>query len=192
MNAYILTAGILFALSFAFMIYYNKSFWLKLSTITLLFGIVNMIYFSFDSMKGWPSHDKISKGQLVYVDIVEPTETYKGAIYVYVRLEKKEQSWYSKYLHYVYWDIMGPRSYYIPYTKQTSTSMREAKEAMEKGYIVEIEGESAQTDSNGEGEPSNDPNANGGERPDGGDSEDYNVPHLKLVDPRERSGKVQQ
>ena len=68
--------------------------------------------------------------------------------------------------------------------------MREAKEAMEKGYIVEIEGESAEKQSNGEGEPTE--NANGGELPDGGDSENYKVPHLKLVDPRERSGKVQQ
>ncbi len=192
MNAYIIAAGILFALSFAFMIYYNKSFWLKLSTITLLFAIVNMIYFSFDSIKGWPSNEKITKGQLVFVEIVEPTETYKGAIYLYVRIEIEEQPGYSKYINYFYWDEYAPRSYYIPFTEQSSKTMREAKEAMEKGYIVEIEGESAQTDGNGKGEPSDEPNANGGEMPDGGDSEDYNVPHLKLVDPRERSGKVQQ
>ena len=102
MNAYIVTAGILFALSFAFMIYYNKSFWLKLSTITLLFAIVNMIYFSFDTLKGWPSHDKITKGQLVYVDIVEPTETYPGAIYVYVRINETKHTWYDKYINYFY------------------------------------------------------------------------------------------
>ncbi len=191
MNAYILTASILFALSFAFMIYYNKSFWFKISTITLLFAIVNMIYFSFDSLKGWPSHEKITKGQLVYVEIVEPTETYDGAIYVYVRVEPKEHSWYSKYVNYIYWDSLAPRSYYIPYTTQSSSKMREAKEAMEKGYIVEIGEES--TGSNGEGESSSDAEeGNGGELPDGGDSENYRVPHLKLVDPRERSGKVQQ
>ena len=96
MNVYIITAGILFALSFAFMIYYNKSFWFKISTITLLFAIVNMIYFSFDSMKGWPSHDTITKGQLVYIEIVEPSETYKGAIYLYVRIDQEDQNWYSK------------------------------------------------------------------------------------------------
>ena len=191
MNAYIVTAGILFALSFAFMIYYNKSFWLKLSTITLLFAIVNMIYFSFDTLKGWPSHDKITKGQLVYVDIVEPTETYPGAIYVYVRINETKHTWYDKYINYFYWDSMAPRSYYIKYTKQTSASMREAKEAMEQGFIVEIEGESAQSNSNGDGQAEGE-QGNGGELPDGGESEDYNVPHLKLVDPRERSGKVQQ
>lgn len=191
MNAYIITAGILFALSFAFMIYYSKLFWLKLSTITLLFIIVNMIYFSFDSLKGWPSHDKIEKGQLVYVDIVEPTDTYNGAIYVYVRLEPTAHTWYSKYINYFYWDSMAPRSYYIPYTKQSSASMREAKEAMEKGFIVEIEGESAETQSNGDGQAQGE-EGNGGELPDGGDSADYKVPHLKLVDPRERSGKAQQ
>lgn len=189
MNAYIVTAGILFALSFAFMIYYNKSFWLKLSTITLLFAIVNMIYFSFDTLKGWPSHDKITKGQLVYVDIVEPTETYPGAIYVYVRINETKHTWYDKYINYFYWDSMAPRSYYIKYTKQTSASMREAKEAMEQGFIVEIEGESAQSNGNGQAEGEQ---GNGGELPDGGESEDYNVPHLKLVDPREKSGKVQQ
>lgn len=190
MNAYIIAAGVLFALSFAFMIYYNRIFWFKISTITLLFAIVNMIYFSFDSMKGWPSHDKITKGQLVFIEIIEPTETYNGAIYLYVRIELEEQPWYSKYINYLYWDEYAPRSYYIPFTEQSSNTMREAKEAMEKGYIVEIEGESAKTDSNGEGEPTD--GNNGGELPDGGESDDYEVPHLKLVDPRERSGKVQQ
>lgn len=191
MNAYILTASILFAVSFAFMIYYSKVFWFKISTVTLLFAIVNMIYFSFDTIKGWPSDDKIPKGQLVYVEIVEPTETYTGAIYVYVRHEPKEDNWYTKYLSYVYWDSMAPRSYYIPYTNQSSKFMREAKEAMENGFIVEVEGESAKTKSNGDGEAEGD-EGNGGELPDGGDSENYKVPNLKLVDPRERSGKVQQ
>ena len=190
MNAYIITVGILFALSFAFMIYYSKVFWFKLSTITLLFAIVNMIYFSFDSMKGWPSHDAITKGQLVYIEIVEPSETYNGAIYLYVRIDQEDQNWYSKYINYFYWDELAPRSYYIPFTEKSSKTMREAKDAMEKGYIVEIEGESAETQSSGEGKPTE--NANGGELPDGGDSENYKVPHLKLVDPRERSGKVQQ
>lgn len=191
MNAYILTTSIVFALSFAFMIYFNKTFWLKLLTITLLFAIVNMMYFSFDTLKGWPSHDKITKGQLVHVEIVEPTETYPGAIYVSVRVEQEEQYWYSKYVNFIYWDSMAPRSYYIPFTEQSSSKMREAKEAMEKGFIVEIEGESAKTESNGNGKaPSEE--GNGGELPDGGDSENYRVPHLKLVDPRERSGKVQQ
>lgn len=191
MNAYILTTGLLFALSFAFMIYYNRIFWLKISTITLLFVIVNMIYFSFDSLKGWPSHDKIEKGTLVYVEIVEPTETYSGAIYLYVRAEPKEEKWYDHYINYYYWDINAPRSYYIPFTEQTSKSMREAKEAMEKGFIVEIEGETSETKSNGDGAEASE-DGNGGERPDGGESENYRVPHLKLVDPRERSGKVQQ
>jgi len=190
MNAYILTAGILFALSFAFMIYYSKVFWFKLTTVTLLFAIVNMIYFSFDSLKGWPSHDKIEKGQLVYVEIVEPTQTYDGAIYLYVRHQLAENNWYDKYINYYYWDIFAPRSYYIPYTEQSGKSMREAKEAMEKGFIVEINGESAGVEGNGDASTSDD--GNGGERPDGGDSENYRVPHLKLVDPRERSGKVQQ
>jgi hypothetical protein len=51
--------------------------------------------------------------------------------------------------------------------------------------------EYAKTKSNGDGEAECD-EGNGGELPDGGDSENYKVPNLKLVDPRERSGKVQQ
>lgn len=191
MNAYIIAASILFALSFAFMIYYSKIFWFKILTITLLFVIVNMLYFSFDSVKGWPSHEKITKGQLVYVEIVEPSETYDGAIYVYVRIEPKEHSWYDKYIDYIYWDSFAPRSYYIPYTPQSSSKIREAREAMEKGYIVEIEGDSAESSGEGDSQESSE-EGNGTERPDGGDSENYRVPHLKLVDPRERSGKVQQ
>lgn len=191
MNAYILTASILFALSFAFMIYYNRAFWLKITTITLLFVIINMLYFSFDTLKGWPSHEKINKGQIIYVEIIEPSDTYSGAIYLYVRLSPKEQSWYTKYINFIYWDESAPRSYYIPYTEQSNSKMREAKDALEKGYIVEIDEGLEGTEGEGSGESDSD-QSNGGELPNGGDSENYRVPHLKLIDPRERNGKVQQ
>ena len=193
MNAWIIATGIAFAVSFAIMLYYNKVFWFKLSTVTLLFAMANMIYFSFDSMKGWPSDQKIAKGELIFVHIVEPTETYKGAIYVYVREEMTEREWYDKYISYFYWDGNAPRSYFIPYTKRTSKEMREAKDAMEKGYIVEITGESAETQGNGQDNTdANNSNGTDTYQPDAGINENYKVPHLKLIDPRERSGKAQQ
>lgn len=192
MNLYIIAACIAFAVSFAVMLYYNKVFWFKISTITVLFAIANMVYFSLDSVKGWPSHDRISKGQLVFVQVVEPGDGYPGAIYLLVRIDVKDKNWYSPYVNYVYWDDQAPRSYYIPYTEKTAKDMREAKQAMENGYIVEINGDTATEET---GDISGTPNANGkdgGQTPDGGDSNDYEVPHLKLIDPRERSGKVQQ
>lgn len=192
MNLYIIAACIAFAISFAVMLYYNKVFWYKIATITILFAIANMVYFSLDSVKGWPSHDKIHKGELVFVQVVEPGEGYPGAIYLLVRVDPTETSWYSPYINYVYWDNQAPRSYYIPYTEKTAKEMRDAQQAMEQGYIVEINGDSASEES---GNQNGEPNANGkdgGSSPEGGDSTNYEVPHLKLIDPRERSGKVQQ
>lgn len=193
MNTWIIAACIAFAITFALMLYYNRVFWFKLAAVTLLFIIANMIYFSFDSIKGWPSSERITKGELIFVSIIEPNETYPGAIYVYVKVDANESHWYDKFVNYIYWDNNAPRSYYLPYTKQTSKEMREATEAMKKGYIVEITGESADTQGNGT-DPTNADNSNGGDQnqPDGGDTENYKVPHLKLIDPRDRTGKVQQ
>lgn len=192
MNLYIIAVCIAFSISFALTLYYSRIFWFKIVTVTLLFAIANMVYFSLDSVKGWPSHDKITKGLLVFVQVVEPGDGYPGAIYLYVQPELEENNWYAPYINYVYWDSLAPRSYYIPYTEKTAKEMREAVEAMAQGYIVEVDGETATADNGNEnGDPSSD-NSNGGQTPEGGDAENYLVPHLKLIDPRERSGKAQQ
>lgn len=190
MNLYIITACIAFSISFALMLYY-RVFWLKITTVTLLFAIANMVYFSLDSVKGWPSHDRIHKGQLVFVQVIEPSDGYPGAIYLYVQIEPEQNSWYNPYINYVYWDSQAPRSYYIPYTEKTAKKMREAKDAMDQGYIVEVDGETTSDDSGNNGEP-NTGGRTGGTSPEGGDIEDYKVPHLELIDPRDRSGKITQ
>jgi hypothetical protein len=185
MNVYIIVLAVLFAINFALMVYYNKLFWLKISTVTILFIIVNMLYFSFDSIKGWPSSDTVKKGQLVFVEVLEPNGSYPGAVYLYVKLDNSETVWYNKYISYNYWDSNAPRSFYLPYTDETGKKMREAKDAIEKGYIVEISESGIETEQNSEGED----NGNGTEQGTPSDSANINVPHLKLVDPRERSGK---
>lgn len=192
MNLWIIAACIGFAISFATMLYFSKVFWFKITTVTLTFVIANMVYFSLDSVKGWPSHQRINKGELVFVTIVEPVDDYPGAIYVYVRSETSEPHWYDKVVKYLYWDSNAPRSYYIKYTKQSSEQMREAQEAMEKGYIVEINGESAEAQG-GEGEEADegDPKNSTSFQQDK-NQVDNDVPHIDLIDPRTRSGKVRQ
>ena len=193
MNLWIIAACLAFAISFAMMLYFNKVFWYKLLTVTLTFVIANMVYFSLDSVKGWPSHQKITKGQLVFVSILEPVDSYPGAIYVYVIAEPVQSKWYDEFVKYVYWDQNAPRSYYIKYTKQSSEQMRAAQQAMEQGYIVEISGDSAEAQNGDAGDNNNNGNAKeGASYQQDGNQVDYDVPHLQLVDPRTRSGKVKQ
>lgn len=192
MNTWIIAASIAFAFTFALMLYHNKMFWFKPAAVTLLFIIANMVYFSFDSIKGWPTSEKITKGYLVFATIVEPSGSYPGAIYLYVDVDESDLHWYDKFVNYVYWDDNAPRSFYLPYSEKTSKDMRQATEAMKNGYIVEITGDSAEAQGDGQ-DATNVDNGNGGEsQPDGGSAQDYKVPHLKLIDPRERSGKVKQ
>ena len=164
-----------FSILYVLQLIFNK-FFLKLIVITYLFLISSGIYFSFDTYKGWPSREKIERGMLVMSLTIEPSETQKGAIYLWVIPEEKE----TGFLTYDF-GMIAPRSYYIPYTKQSATKFAEANEKIKQGFLVMIEGEGSEEEAEGEG--SQQQEQGGGTQRSNGEQENYNVPHLEIISP---------
>lgn len=190
MTSYIVFAAILFAISFSLMIYFPRLLPLKLSTVAILFAIANLIYFGFDSIKGWPATDHLpKKGQLIWGTVQEPNEDNPGAIYLWIISDQEELSWYQKIVTYDPQEP-APRAYKIKYNKKTASRLQEAKQAMEQGFSVELnpsEGETGEGEATGKDEAKPD-EAAGGER---GSAVEEEMPRFDLVDPRESMGKGQ-
>lgn len=173
---------IILAILYITQLYFNKSFTVKLLTVTYLFFVASAMYFSLDTYKGWPTNEKVKEGILTFVIIDEPTEVSEGAIYIWVRNSEVKFFWYQ-WLGYSPKD--EPRSFVLPYTKQTAKKFREAKKNLEEGKFVlleegkEPENETASNKSEGEAD-GNGKNSNMNEYED-----DYKVPHLKIIEPRD-------
>lgn len=188
MTAYIVFAAILFAISFSLMIYFSRMLVFKLTTVAVLFVISNLIYFGFDSIKGWPADENLpKKGQLIWGVVQEPTDDDPGAIYLWIIYDEKDTEWYQKIVNYKP-ETQSPRAFKIKYSKKTATQLQKAKEAMEQGFGVELEPQEGES---GEAEDSSQTKAEpdkptGGER---GSTVDGEMPRFKLVDPRERMVK---
>ena len=187
MTIYIVVSAILFALLFSLMIYFSKSILLKLLTVAIVFVMANQIYFGFESMKGWPTEVKMSgKGQLIWTMVVEQSDTYSGAIYMWVYLPEPNNTWYEKYITY-HTDATAPRSLKMPYNEKLAEQLNKVKKSMEEGYTVEIDfdaGQSAeQIDGSGESGDGEAPSTDGSNANESGKI-DKNIPRLKLIDPR--------
>ena len=198
MTAYLVIVAILFAVSFSLMIFFTKSVWLKLSTVAILFVISNQIYFGFESLKGWPTSEKLNgSGQLIWAIVNEPNGTDPGAIYMWVYLPEGE-GWYHKYVSYHAEDT-APRAVKMPYNKNTAEQVNKAKKAMEEGYMVEVDfGENKLNDGSTDGEMLEGEENQTPGSPDAASGDttssmiDENVPRLKIIDPRNISRKGQQ
>jgi hypothetical protein len=200
MTPYIVIVAILFAISFSLMIFFAKSIWLKLSTVAILFVISNQIYFGFESMKGWPTEEKLQgSGQLLWAIVNEPNGSDAGAIYMWVYLPEDDSTWYNKYVKY-HTNDASPRAVKLPYNKNTAEQINKAKKAMEEGYMIEVDfGENKVNDGSTDGSSDNSNNepsqgnldASSGVN-DTTDNLDENMPRLKLVDPRDILRKGQQ
>lgn len=159
-----------------------KSMMLKLALITYTFAVASIVYFSFDTYKGWPTTDKAETGQILSISVVEPRGKLPGAIYFWALEPERELGFFEKLYTYRSDLREAPRGYWVPYTKQSAKQFREAQEAIENGMVVMIEGQSENSEqSKGDGEGEGDPK----EGQETGDSiiEDYKVPHLKIVPP---------
>lgn len=176
-----------FSVLYVLQLVFNR-FFLKLAVITYLFLISSGIYFSFDSYKGWPSRDKIDRGMLVISLTVEPSETDKGAIYLWVIPEEKETGFLEKILTYNF-GMIAPRSYSIPYSKQSASQFAEANEKIKQGYLVMIEGE--EPDQQAEGEGNKQQEQGDGTQRSNGEQENYDVPHLEIISPDTLMRKAQ-
>lgn len=127
----------------SFTLYYNNRL-SKFIVVLLLAVFANSVYFMFDGVKGWPTEDTSKvKGILSSVAIVNPTGTQEGAIYITV-FPSKLPEWYE----YVY-HRESPRLFYVKYSNDRAAKFEEAKEAMEEGKEVRINGIPAETSSEG-------------------------------------------
>jgi energy-coupling factor transporter transmembrane protein EcfT len=115
--------------------FYFRSAVIKVIAILFLFILANLVYFAFDGVKGWPAEEKDNvKGTLASVVIINPTNNEEGAIYISL-FPSTPYSWWE----YNYPRI-APKTYYVKYTNDRASKFEEAKQAMEEGKEVRING----------------------------------------------------
>lgn len=170
---------IVFSLLYVLQMFLNKNVFLKLVVVTYLFLTSSAIYFSFETYKGWPSQEKITKAILVGVEIVQPTDINEGAIYLWVYDESAETSLFEKLFSY---KPKGPtpRAYSIPYSENAKGKFEEAKKQLELGATIELtSGEESPEIEQEQGNGNKEGNANAS------DVEDYETPSIRIVPPNE-------
>lgn len=167
-----------FSLLFAAHLYFNQSLILKIATVSFLFLISSVIYFSFETFKGWSTRAQLSEGQLVFAMAFDPTPTDAGAIFAWVLPKHQELGWMEKIMTYVNGDGVEPRSFKLPYSKDSAKEYEDAVAAIKKGYVVMIKKNSGESDDDSadgdEGKSSSGGN---------GDVNHYQVPHLEILPP---------
>lgn len=120
------TAGMI-ALAF----YYNN--WIKFIVIALVIALANMIYFTFDGVKGWPAEEKREvKGTLATVVIINPSENSEGAIIISL-FPTTPTKWYEYEYH-----RYAPKTYFIEYSNDRAAQFEKAKQALMEGKEVRI------------------------------------------------------
>jgi len=113
--------------------YYNN--WIKFFVIVLVVVLANMIYFTFDGVKGWPAVENSEvKGVLASVIIINPSQASKGAIIVSL-FPTDEKKWYEyEYPNY------APKTYYLEYSNDRAAEFEKARQAIMEGKEVRING----------------------------------------------------
>ena len=118
----------------AISLYWNN-FHTKFASIALFIILANAVYFSLDGVKGWPAEEpREVKGTIASIVIVNPSESFEGAIYVGVFLSE-ENEWYE----YDYPRI-SPKTFYVKYSNNRAAEFEKAKQAMKEGKEVRIDG----------------------------------------------------
>lgn len=171
-------ALIAFSLLYVFQLYFNRNVFLKILTVTYLFLISSAVYFSFETYKGWPTQQPIEKAYLVSVEIIQPSDTFKGAIYLWVYDEERDMNILQSIFGYS--DKKAPRSYTIPYSQKANADFSEAKKKLEEGMVVELNGEKKKgtnSDEAKDGESDKQGNASSSY------VEDYDVPKINIIPP---------
>ena len=118
----------------AISLYWNN-FHTKFASIALFIILANCVYFSLDGVKGWPAEEpREVKGTIASIVIVNPSESFEGAIYVGVFLSE-ENKWYE----YDYPRI-SPKTFYVKYSNNRAAEFEKAKQAMKECKEVHIDG----------------------------------------------------
>lgn len=176
----LLFIGIFTALLIAISYYWNN--WkIKLIAITLFVFLANTIYFSLDGVKGWPAEENTEvKGILASVVMINPTENDPGAIYISL-FPTAPKKWYE----YVY-PRVAPKTYYVKYSNDRAAAFDKAKQAVEEGREVRING--LPPENGGQGEGGNEAEESSGvlgqllDRllPKAGDTYKPNIPNIEI------------
>jgi hypothetical protein len=169
--------------------HFRRNVSLNLLIVTYLFIVASLVYFSFETYKGWPTTDKAEKGELISVYIVEPRGREPGAIYFWI-LPAEDEDTFIEDLYTYEPEAMHnpPRAHYTPYTKQKASKFRMAQEALESGMIVTME-DTSSSDGEASAEPGSAPPDTSTGESNKGDGEDYEVPHFKIEEPSQRMRK---
>lgn len=168
----LVVAFVIFSLLYCVQLFFNRSLLLKIIVVTYLFFISSAIYFSFETYKGWPSSQKVTKGYLVATLVIEPTKYNEGAIYAWIIEKERSKTFLDKLFGFTYNGISVPRSYKFEYTNKRASNFNHANKQMKEGNIVMVDGEGESGEAsadkgdkkgaNGEmGDSSNDQDKNG-------------------------------
>ena len=123
------------AVAFIALAFYTNHWFSKLLVVAYLTVIANGMYFAFDGVKGWPAEEpREVKGVIASIVIVNPSESFEGAIYVGVFLSE-EKNWYE----YDYPRI-APKVFYVKYSNNRAAQFEKAKKAIQEGKEVRIDG----------------------------------------------------
>jgi hypothetical protein len=176
-------ALLILTLLYVLQLYFSKSILVKLVLITYMFVLSSLVYFSFETYKGWPTIQAAKTGYIVSVYMEEPTSESKGGIYFWVVDDTANKlTLWQKLTHYQFYPQPAPRAYYLPHTDKNAKLFSEVKKQLDQGMIVQIDG--TETTSNGQGDESNtDSSIN--KDGNGGDVENYAVPHLQIILPQQ-------
>lgn len=158
-----------------------KSSIIKIVIITYTFLIASLVYFSFETYKGWPTGDKAESGRVLWVEVVDPRGRQEGIIYFWATSAKKELTWIDKLYTYAPDQPRVPRAHWIPYSKSAAQKFREAQDAIQNGMVVTIDQNNDPQGEGGEGQGEG--KAKGNSRAGDSRVEDYDVPHLNIMSP---------
>ncbi len=140
----LLVAFAIFTLAIIALAFYFRNTFLKFLVVAYLTVLASAIYFTYEGVKGWPTDDdRVVKGILSAVVIVNPSDKSEGAIYISL-FPTVPAEWYEYQYH-----REAPRTFYIKYTNDRAAAFEKAKQAMIEGKEVRINGVPPETTSNG-------------------------------------------
>lgn len=130
----LLLTGLFTAMTLAVAFYWNNKT-TRFIVIAMFVVLSNAIYFSLDGVKGWPAEEPNEvKGTLASVVIVNPSNTDDGGIYISL-FPTTPLKWYE----YEY-SRHAPKTFFIEYSNDRAAEFENAKQALEEGKEVRING----------------------------------------------------
>lgn len=102
---------------------------LKYISITGMFVLASMIYFTLDNYKGWPTSDTPHRGaKIASIEIREPVDSVKGMIFIWIYEKGNNDSFF----YVPFGDT--PKAFIVDYTEESSKAFAKAKEKLYNGY----------------------------------------------------------